>query len=215
MYTLLYFGKKNPSEPIQIDNKEWQYTSASTLTLSGPLLSNTMFTMVHWLVLKLLYISSLTTFKIPLCFVHSVTLLRRFMRAILKSNKLTEGGQSGQLFNLFYQIWLDLSFVVWQRLHGYKQGKTVASLNSLWLQRGKVQMHSLVALKMNWSNGWLNWIPHYKRLLSAGNSIRCCIRTLINTKSRSVIWCQGNKKVSIYHLSLKKDSLKTILLLFQ
>lgn len=88
-----------------------------TLTLSGPLLSNTMFTMAHWLVLKLLYISSLTTFKIPLCFVHSVTLLRRFMRAILKSNKPTEGGQGGQLFNLFYQIWLDLSFVVWQRLY--------------------------------------------------------------------------------------------------
>lgn len=87
------------------------------LTLSGPLLSNTIFTMAHSLVLKLLYISSLTTFKIPLCFVHSVTLLRRFMRAILKSNKPTEGGPIGQLFNLFYQIWLDLSFVVSQRLY--------------------------------------------------------------------------------------------------
>lgn len=126
-------------------------TSASTSTLSGPLLSNTMFTMAHWLVLKLLYISSLTTFKIPLCFVHSVTLLRRFTRAILKSNKPTEEGQSGQLFNLFYQIWLDLSFVVTKILPGYKQG-TVASFNSLWLQRWKIQMHSLVALKMKWSN---------------------------------------------------------------
>lgn len=134
---------------------EWQYSSASALTLSGPLLSNSMFTMAHWLVLKLLYISSLTTFKIPLRFVHSVTLVRRFMRAILKSNKLSEGGggQAGQVFNLFYQIWLYLSFVVWHGLHGYKQEKTVASFNSLWLQRGKTQMHSVVVLKMKWSNG--------------------------------------------------------------
>lgn len=156
--------------------------------------------MAHWLVLKLLYISSLTTFKIPLCFVHSVTLLRRFMRAILKSNKPTEGGQSGQLFNLVYQIWLDLSFVVWQRLHGYKQDEMVPSLNSLWLQRGNIQMHFLVALKMKSSNS-SNWILHYKALLSAGNSIWHCIRTLINinTKSRSVIWCQGYKTVSVCH----------------
>lgn len=70
-----------------------------------------------WPVEELLYITSLTTFKIPLCFVHSVTLLRRFMRAILRSNKPTEGGHGGQLFNLFHQIWLDLSFVVWQRLY--------------------------------------------------------------------------------------------------
>lgn len=159
MYAVMYFKNKLLQPDLKKQNKtryrtlpDWQFTSASALTLSSPLLSNTMFTMAHWLVLKLLYISSLTTFKIPLCFVHSVTLLKRFMRAILKSNKPTEGGQSGQLFNLVYQIWLDLSFVVWQRLHGYKQDKMVPSHNSLWLQRGNIQMHFLVALKMKSSN---------------------------------------------------------------
>lgn len=159
MCTLWYCKKINDHNRCKEWKKEdqdtfphWQKTSASALTLSGHLLSNTMFTMALWLVEELLYITSLTTFKIPLCFVHSVTLLRRFMRAILRSNKPTGGGHGGQLFNLFHQIWLDLSFVVWQRLLGYKQEKTEASLNSLWLQRAEIQIHSLVTIKMKWSH---------------------------------------------------------------